>query len=652
MVVSVLKNVYTDNLFKTYLELWETKSEFIHEPQKQNFNDNDGIIKVEAPVHHHDVLLYDKEYKINDKKTWLVKRPEFNPPKKLTIGKRRMFSKMLLLIECMYHKREKTFKGCTLVNIPITRGSYIEKFGGMHNIARMIKMSNSIGLTCVVDSDYRYISEKTIMKHYMKDRTFARQLGWNYNMELELLAYCKLNHIEVWNPDDNKKPVNIKVSKKIKDSIRINSSLNIKKEGFISRTKYTQFVKNECYKVYSQAEENKNIIKEINKYYKQNDMNEAVFLHVDFNVHWKNSQTIGKIGYRVTSDFCNIPKQSNTHTKYCRKDFLKDNHLQGSHYDVHSSIPNIMYLLHTGKWIGEDMYKMIFDSMKRNVSYEQITWNDNTRNLFKKMFMKINFGHSKEDSVKNIIRAVTLTKTIKQMESKKYLMEMDSNYLHHLEEEAKQELTQFATDFYNAVIDVLGFTSSSEIFLHESSVYLRALKIFNLEYNLNAVLLYDAFYFINEETPSEGFIFATIKRAAEEYYDEYIKNQSLKSYVNSNNIKKLTAIIKDNESIINNKSFKLSDFLIDIQSIPYLSEIKLHVFDYELSLINKNNYWKLSNKSLNLINKLKTEQSSNTYSSLQILEIFDFIDGKLRGKTYSYLRELAERALKITKLIK
>ena len=305
------------------------------------------------------------------------------------------------------------------------------------------------------------------------------------------------------------------------DKIRFSSKLSIP----CTEKDMDNIVKASLYKNYPQLEVYQKIADEMNK-----TLNEANQISFQPTITYdKSKKYIKKIGIRATNSLVSAKKDKvenkDFHGKY-KEDVLKEQ-LAGKYYefDVKSSVPRVTKLLNTGIWEDNtvDIYEEIYNNMRNfisrrtkverfeNMFYLPEEFSKETRALFKSMFMKGYFDKSVSTIVNHVISSVLGQCTGLS----------DEDY-----EEYKDKCTEYTkavmTAYVGAIKETLGDTYDSEIFLHESCIYLQVAKRIR-ERGIKLVQIYDGFYTDKKVEDIEEIV----KEVAEKYYREYIIREEI-----------------------------------------------------------------------------------------------------------------------------
>ena len=177
-----------------------------------------------------------------------------------------------------------------------------------------------------------------------------------------------------------------------------------------------------------------------------------------------------KIGFRASSPLCNYKEHENENpffTGKWRKDYFSPKYGTYDHYDVNASIYRLTYNLNHDKALG-------FDQDVYEVMYGHKFDSKADRDAYKRICMRLMFG--KMSQLGNQVE-----RRLSKLENKQY-------------DRARREVIQdtMAEAKIN-MYEALGSSYDSEIFLHESCIYVDMLS--KMPNNQNISLVYDCFYY-------------------------------------------------------------------------------------------------------------------------------------------------------------
>jgi hypothetical protein len=207
---------------------------------------------------------------------------------------------------------------------------------------------------------------------------------------------------------------------------------------------------------------------------------------------------ITKLGIRATNSLVSLPKDGSATDMdpYTRAEMLQAKFgEEWTEVDVKSSVPRVNYLLNHGEWLenGIDLYERMYGK-----PFESLTM----RTQYKYFFMRLYFGSSE----KQIAHQLRLT--------------------HQTDRFVKAHGRRAAIDTIgmarNGMIAAIGKSYGSEIFLHESCIYIDVFSAL-IERGYRVIQIYDGFFIkgiLSEEEQTE--IHSIIKACAEAYYTRHI----------------------------------------------------------------------------------------------------------------------------------
>ena len=177
-----------------------------------------------------------------------------------------------------------------------------------------------------------------------------------------------------------------------------------------------------------------------------------------------------KIGFRASSPLCNYKEHENANPFFMgkwRKDYFIPKYGNYDHYDVNASIYRLTYNLNHDEALGfdQDVYEMMYGHKFESKE---------DRDAYKRICMRLMFG--KINQLGNQVE-----RRLSKLEDKQY-------------DRARREVIQDTmSEAKINMYEALGSSYDSEIFLHESCIYVDMLsKMLN---NQDVSLVYDCFYY-------------------------------------------------------------------------------------------------------------------------------------------------------------
>ena len=440
-------------------------------------------------------------------------------------------------------------KNVSAIPVASTSKFMISLCGSQRNASNLINLMCKIKLLTKATQNINV--EKLVLdknNKLVKSRVYNKEIEYSFTRGLCREYYYSKNIQNIIKNIIEKH--NIVVKQNIKENIK----QNIEEELISTRTKVETFentdkirfssklsipctekdmdniVKSSLYINYPQLEVYQKMADDMNK--TLNEVNQISFQPTI--TYDKSKKYIKKIGIRATNTLVSAKKDKvenkDFHGKY-KEDVLKEQ-LGDKYYefDVKSSVPRVTKLLNTGIWEDNtvDIYEEIYNNMRNFIStrtkvetfddmfYLPEEFSKETRTLFKSMFMKGYFDKSVSTIVNHVISSVLGQCTGLS----------DEDY-----EEYKDKCTEYTkavmTAYVAAIKETLGNTYDSEIFLHESCIYLQVAKIIR-ERGIKLVQIYDGFYTDKKVEDIEEIV----KEVAEKYYREYITREEI-SHISS-----------------------------------------------------------------------------------------------------------------------
>ena len=431
---------------------------------------------------------------------------DLNLPTKLDKYTKTTLSQILAFIDLK--KRRRFVDGNTVMSISCTNDYLKLLTGSSRQSSRLIQKMKRLGLIVTCDNTYRFNA---------KYKRFNRCKSYIYSAESEkaIVEFCKNNNIPKASIKQQKAPVVInKIIENInfkENEIRINSKLNLVKPTNVSRADFEKFLMFHLYNNYKQLGDYQKKVDFINETYYKDDPDRRI----KFNLRttWStnkrfNTERVTKIGIRATNSLVSTKKEwepgDENKNVIHRSDVLKEYGLEnGYEYDVKSSVPRVAYLINFGEWLDDDidLYYLIFQNLvKQNPEkYSHIEWNGENRKVFKSFFMRGFF-----DTEAKIAGHIARELSTRIEYNKKDWGDLETTF----------------KDYKKAITATIGPSLDSEIFLHESCIYIDVQQQLLLR-GYNNVQVYDGFY-TGEEVED---ICNIVKTCAINYYNKYIARE-------------------------------------------------------------------------------------------------------------------------------
>lgn len=419
------------------------------------------------------MTLLEKTYKIlqqKDKKKLEPKekydwfnplRPEydfrinpFNIPKnRQQVKVKEYLSKALAFIDMKKYTRFSD--GYTVMAISCKNKRILSMFNKSHQRAsRWIDYLVQIGLLAEYDRSYRFRSP-------YEGENYCKLYVYSYEAENKLKEYCKQNDINKFQLRNSTRKIEkvYSIESFDKEAVRFNSKLNLLKPDNWSCTKFEEYLTQCLYENYPQLEYYQQLADTINETYYAKDLDRQIQFTPTFG--WrKGNKCVTSIGIRATNCLVSAKKEheegdEERHIKLY-KDEVFDKYGLKFHYDVTSSVPRLTYMLNHGEWLDDDI-DLYEEMYKRFVEYcpeEKVEWNKETRKIFKSFHMRGYFD---------------TTATVAAHIKRQIAMKVD------YEREEWDSLDIVMKSYKMAIENTVGKLYDSEIFFHESCIYMDVL---------------------------------------------------------------------------------------------------------------------------------------------------------------------------------
>lgn len=451
-----------------------------------------------------------------EKKPFLLelKRPEkevefipFNIPQVRSVKcTKEKLSKVLAFIEMK--KFSRFSEGLTVMNISCNSKRLLSMCGSPANVSNLIKYMKIIGLLADYDSTYQF-------NGFYERLNRSKSYVYCKETEDKIKEYCNINKINKYLLKNNNNTIVKKFTEQVKSfessEVRFSSKLNLLKPSNFSKKDFEDYLTLKLYENYPQLEYYQNLADEINETYFAEDYDRQIQFTPKFTWN-KGEKAVTKIGIRATNSLVSAKKEEEEDDKdwiIYRKDILNRYGLSYE-FDVKSSVPRVTYLLSNGVWLDNniDLYQKMYERFVQYCPTEKLEWSEETRDIFKSFHMRGYFdtyamlaAHTK--------RAIALK----------------GSYV----KEDWKDLDTVMRAYKLSIEETVGeLKYDSEIFLHESCIYLDVLKSL-LDDGFDVLQIYDGFYTDKECRDIEE----RIKKISESYYKRYLKD--IKDNNNNNN---------------------------------------------------------------------------------------------------------------------
>ena len=483
----------------------------------------------------------DKEYTQDEFRNDITTEEEL----KNALGRKYRKNLGLLLAFCDVYKYIFGREHMRAIALAQTGGTLTEIFGSHKNVSNMIKIAKKVDLIKCVDEDYQfnaYNDDMNRSKMYIMNKKVFDLVRDMASKE----GICNKNYYR--NIKDNKEINDIIINsgniREIQNyGLYINSNLHMRLP-YVSDDEITEYI--ETVK-YPQIRDYQKLADEINsRYY----VNESYDLGIRFNTKITRSKggLISKIGIRATNGIVASKEHDNGKNsgRIWRKEILdryfgKDNYME---FDVKSSIYRINHFLNFNVWLDNDI------------------------DLYKEMYGKEFDSKEQRDQYKLFAMKLYFDKSIKKLRHHT-VMGRDRTELSLTDEDLEMTLEEMKKN----MTEVIGETYDSEIFLHESCIYMDLCKEL-LERGFKVIQVYDGFY-VNKDNGMTEKKFNELCQVilddiSMRYKERYLMN---KEDINKDN-KEINDIIINSANIRENRNWmtELLDNGYDMEEILEYAE--------------------------------------------------------------------------------
>lgn len=394
---------------------------------------------------------------------------------KLTKLNYRMYSSILFIMDS--YNRIRAPKSPSVVTI--STNGFLRMYFAISTISKYLEEMERLGVIKKYTSHYYEHDDYTPLSSY------AKRYIWFPQNEMAFRNFCKENNID---SRSFERTMNEKYARK--GATIYNSNL----VKFTSKTKITKPAGFNCYDMYHAiCEQLKDTYPLLPIFQKKVDcINKKYYEHkperiisytpsVKFNDYFNG---VTKIGIRYNCDFCTYPKEPKEGFTH-RSDYLEQEGLD-LHYDVKGSIPKISVLINREEFSdnNNDPYKDMYDEYVK-LSGESGDFDYETRNCFKYMFVRAYFECGFKSFTYHVFSNLT---------NKGYQTSWNE----------KVENDGILLDLDEAVTNCCGKSLGSEIFFHESNVYILVLEHL-LSNGFDVVTCFDSFYAHKDGVSQEKF---------------------------------------------------------------------------------------------------------------------------------------------------
>lgn len=405
------------------------------------------------------------------------------------------WKKNLELLIAFIDEYKHIFGRRELYALPIscTNKNLLNIFDNERHVSRVIELAQKVDLLKCVDDYYRfnaYDEELNCAKRYICNKRVQDliiELANKYQIVIRQYQNYKRNILynnTIVDTSFEDCPVNIAINSKL--NLRVPNKTDDQIIAWLDQK-------------YPQLAEYQKLADRINAQYYSNDRERRIQFIPTIKRSRGNSSTITKIGIRATNSLVSLKEHDNGKEtdKQWRKDWLADHYKNGwLEFDVKSSIFRINYFLNNDVWLDnsidlyEQMYGKKFESTEKRAEYKAIA-------------MSLYF----ERSVGTLYTHVT-------------------NKAEQLKLIDRDVLKMMLGDMHKQMTATIGKTYDSEIFLHESCIYMDLLDEL-LKMGFDVTQVYDGFYVDRkagmDEEQLKNLCCQILQDKAEQYKHKYIR---------------------------------------------------------------------------------------------------------------------------------
>lgn len=362
---------------------------------------------------------------------------------------RKRLSKVLAFIELIKQKRYKD--ACTIIPIPEKDKRLISICGSQRNASNFIKFMKNIGLIEIESDEFRFNSRTNKCKTY---RYYVEN-------EKEIQGYCEENNIMKYMIHNDTLIERFSdIDSFDKSQVRISSKLLLLKPKKWGPKDFENNLISVLYENYPQLHKYQRLADSINEEYYKDYPDLWINFRPSFTWN-KGNKAVRKIGIRATNALVSASNKSREESSVCfngkYKEEIREQYGLHLEKDVKSSVPRLTLSLNCGYWISEniDMYEKIWEVYKGKkesiINDTLIERFSDVRNAIKSLHMRGYFDSAKRLGVN----------------TRNAMYEVVDG------EAVDKEMAIFR----EALIEVEGgHVYDSEIFLHESCIYMDVLK--------------------------------------------------------------------------------------------------------------------------------------------------------------------------------
>ncbi len=392
---------------------------------------------------------------------------------------RNQLSNLLKLVEVFQFL---TSNDCITVLTLSSRSKHlVSLFGTAMTVSRVIKTAETVGLLKCVESQF----------HFSSWSAYARKYAWNKQAQQTIKALCETEGItstavlKAKGPEEAPEADLEALYAAAPDKYRLTSSTRL--DG-VSDDLMRYGIRR-----------NYPMIREYEK--KVAELNETLPLdeRIKFEISVTRSKAglVTKAGIRATNPLVSLKDEKHCadgETCMTRQKMLKAKFGRWTEIDVRSSVPRVTYLLNKGVWLPQSV------------------------DLYERMYGKPFASPEARRNFKNLFMALYFDSSAKQAQNHFRLKHQTDDFVAR---HGKAETVETIAEARDAVRDYLGDSFGSEIFLHESCIYIDVFKRLREE-GYQVIQCYDGFFLKGWLTArQEARVWSLIRECAESYYAKW-----------------------------------------------------------------------------------------------------------------------------------
>lgn len=422
------------------------------------------------------ILHQENKSKVENEWTYKPKRPEHSfqinpfsiPENRQQVKVKEYLAKALAFIDMV--KQRRFSDGFTVLSISCKNKRLLSMFNNSQpRVSLWLDYLKTTGLIADYDDKYQF-------NGYYERNNKCKTYVYSYDTETKIKEYCinnNINKYQIRNVINNNNSIKLQTIENFdKASVRFSSKLNLLKPDNWSVAKFEEYLVNCLYENYPQLRHYQELADLINDVYYSEDVDRQIqFIP---KITWrKGNKCVTAIGIRATNSLVSAKKEveNDDRENQLYKDEVFEKYGLKYHYDVKSSVPRLTYFLNNGTWLDNevDLYEEMYNNFVHYCPSEAVGWNEESRKVFKSFHMRGYFD-TEAKLAAHIKRQIAM-----KIDYKK---------------EDWQDLDFTMKAYKHSILETVGKTYDSEIFFHESCIYMDVLFEL-LKRNINVWQVYD-----------------------------------------------------------------------------------------------------------------------------------------------------------------